>query len=980
MANNQEQIKELTERLEEGVKAVFESDKYGEYLRVMSKFYNYSYRNTLLIALQKPDATMVAGYEAWKKKFGRHVNKGEKAIKILAPAPYRTKKEMEVIDQVTQMPVRCEDGSIMTEEVEVTIPAFRVANVYDVSQTSGRPLPSLFDNIEGDVKGFERFYRAVESVSPVPMGFEPMADKDGYYHQIDKRIALREGMSERQTAAAAIHEISHATLHALDMEHLKESLKQRGKDQKTMEVEAESIAYVVCQRYGIETGENSFGYIAMWSKDKSLPELQASLKVIRDTASDIIVRIDEKLAEMEREEMRGIADEREKEEELLSGEGNRYGIYQIVDGTRADDFQFMGMDAFDKQGIPVLREDYQLVYSGILGEEDSLDSIFEKFNLDRPEDFRGHSISVSDIVLLHEDGRNTAHFVDSFGFREVPDFLNLSVERVYTLLSGEKEEKYLLIQKSDEGLDYSFYDTEYHLLDGGIITNADQPMENAIRDILGGAGLQISGRVTDVDAFLERGGEAEKAKINEAVHRRENPDSKTTVSESKVQDDGKSSKSASEDKEEIADILADQGKASSLPHIEFYVAECEDVHDIGEYCTYPDIQSAVNKYKEILDDPRRRYLGNGMGIVYHREDNDVYNNSECCLVSGRVVCGNVLDSLPGLGEKQEVREALSALHDAFPDFRYKMPKYEKESDTVQMSAEDLAVRLDRLAHDFDPYHYQDCLAGQDNLVQEITYNLYTGGTKHYLSQLNDVIGEGGSLATEANKLKEQLTAFEPVVPIGKEPVVRVDFCDSKDFTFQKYMSIGAFDDTVAEMNRVLSRRNTGKDEHNIETSSIRFIVYFPDDGKMQRLKDTIEIGLGNGGFISAYKMQTEYKLTDENWLAYKRGQGQASYDSFVSVLTNIKDNVLPYLQTFCNGQERATVSVETAQTVTMGAGNKKQAEKVSSSESDRKVGRSTNQTASLGGRKSIHERLASNKARIETQPGKGNPVKGVERA
>ena len=159
MANNQEQIKELTERLEEGVKAVFESDKYGEYLRVMSKFYNYSYRNTLLIALQKPDATMVAGYEAWKKKFGRHVNKGEKAIKILAPAPYRTKKEMEVIDQVTQMPVRREDGSIMTEEVEVTIPAFRVANVYDVSQTSGRPIPSLFDNIEGDVKGFERFYK-----------------------------------------------------------------------------------------------------------------------------------------------------------------------------------------------------------------------------------------------------------------------------------------------------------------------------------------------------------------------------------------------------------------------------------------------------------------------------------------------------------------------------------------------------------------------------------------------------------------------------------------------------------------------------------------------------------------------------------------------------------------------------------------------------------------------------------------------------
>lgn len=979
MANNKEQIKELTERLEEGVKAVFESDKYEEYLRVMSKFYNYSYRNTLLIALQKPDATRVAGYEAWKTKFGRHVNKGEKAIKILAPAPYRTKKEMEVIDQVTQMPVRREDGSIMTEEVEVTIPAFRVANVYDVSQTSGRPLPSLFDNIEGDVKGFERFYKAVESVSPAPISFEPMTDKDGYYHQMDKRIALREGMSEHQTAAAAIHEISHATLHALDMAHLKESLKARGKDQRTMEIEAESIAYVVCQRYGIETGENSFGYIAMWSKNKTLPELQASLKVIRDTASDIIGRIDERLAELEREEIRALAEEREKEEELLSGEGSRYGIYQIVDGTRADDFQFMGMDVFDRQGIPVLREDYQLVYSGILGEEDSLDSIFEKFNLDRPEDFKGHSLSVSDIVLLHEDGRNTAHFVDSFGFREVPEFLSLSEERVYTLLSGSKPEKYFMIQRSDEGFDYSFYDAEFRLLDGGIITNTDQPMETTIRDMLGGAGLQMLGRINDVDAFRERVKAVEKEKINEAVHSQKNHDSKEAEGVTKSEDDRTSRILESESKTEGMDIPAEQEKTSTLSHIEFYVAECEDVHDMGEYHTYPDIQTAVNKYKEILDDPRRRYLGNGMGVIYHGEDNDVYSNSECCFVSDRVVCGNVLDSLPGFGEKQEVREALSALHDAFPDFRYKMPKYEKESGTMQMSVEDMAVRIDRLAHDFDPYHYQDCLEGQDDLVQEITYNLYTGGTKHYLSQLDDMISEGGSLATEADKLKEQLTAFEPVVPTEKEPVARVDFCDSKEFTFQKYMPIGAFDEAVAEIDRVLSERNAGKDENSIETSSVRFIVYYPDDGKMQRLRDTIEVGRGNGGFISSYKMQTEYKLTDENWLAYKRGQGQAAYDSFVSVLTNIKDNVLPYLQIFCNEQERDKVRAETAQTVPMEVDGKDHMGQSYSPETGSKVNRRTNQTASPGGRRSIHERLASNKAKIEALPGKRNPVKGVER-
>ena len=394
MANRNEQIKELTDRLEEGVRDVFESGRYEEYLRVMSKFHHYSYRNILLIQMQKPDATRVAGYEAWKKKFGRQVNKGEKAIKILAPAPYKTKKEMEVIDQKTNKPMKRPDGSTVTEEVEVTIPAFRVANVFDIAQTSGS-----------------------KDISPVPVGFEHLTDSDGYYHQTEKRIALREGMSERQTAAAVIHEVSHATLHALDMEHLQESLKELGKDQRTMEVEAESIAYVVCQHYGIETGENSFGYIAMWSKDRTLPELQASLKVIRDTASDIIGKIDERIRELE------LAEEMEKESTLLTGSESMYGIYQIVEGSAMDAFAFMGFDYIKERGITVCREDYRLVYSGSMGADDTLEGIYEKFNLERPEDFRGHSLSVSDVVLIHDGEKNTAHYVDSIGFREVRDFL-----------------------------------------------------------------------------------------------------------------------------------------------------------------------------------------------------------------------------------------------------------------------------------------------------------------------------------------------------------------------------------------------------------------------------------------------------------------------------------------------------------------------------------------------------------------------------
>ena len=306
----------------------------------------------------------------------------------------------------------------------VLLPAFRVANVFDVAQTSGRPLPSLFDNIEGDVKGFERFFRAVRDISPVPIGFEQLTESDGYYHQTEKRIALREGMSERQTAAAVIHEISHATLHALDMDNLQESLKEHGKDKRTMEIEAESIAYVVCQHYGIETGDNSFGYIAMWSKDRTLPELQASLKVIRDTASDLIGKIDERIRELE------LTEEMEKENALLTGSESMYGIYQIAEGSAMDAFAFMGLDFVEEQGLTVCREDYRLAYSGFLGPEDTLEGIYEKFNLERHEDFRGHSLSVSDVVLIHDGEKNAAYYVDSVGFREVRDFLKDRDEQV----------------------------------------------------------------------------------------------------------------------------------------------------------------------------------------------------------------------------------------------------------------------------------------------------------------------------------------------------------------------------------------------------------------------------------------------------------------------------------------------------------------------------------------------------------------------
>ena len=295
-------LDEITARLEEGIKEIFSSGKYADYLKVMSRFHRYSLNNTLLIAMQNPEASLVAGYHAWQKKFERHVCKGEQAIRIIAPAPEKRLVHKEKLDPVSQQPILDKDGQPIMEETEINVPRFKVVPVFDVSQTEGKELPSLSKALDKPVQAYELLFNALKNASPVPIAFENMkATKDGYYHLKDKRIALRKGMSESQTLASAVHEIAHAKLHDRDPQARGAQAGEKGKDPRTQEVEAESIAYAVCQYYGIETGENSFGYVAGWSGDKELSELKASLKTIRDTASDLIDSIDAKMLELKNE-------------------------------------------------------------------------------------------------------------------------------------------------------------------------------------------------------------------------------------------------------------------------------------------------------------------------------------------------------------------------------------------------------------------------------------------------------------------------------------------------------------------------------------------------------------------------------------------------------------------------------------------------------------------------------------------------------
>ena len=699
--NPKERLKEITDSIEAGIKELFESDKYKSYLQTMSRFHKYSLNNTMLISMQKPDATLVAGFNKWRDGFSRYVKKGEKGIKIIAPTPYKIKEEREKLDPQTKAPILDASGKVQTEEVEIQIPMFRVVSVFDVSQTEGEPLPTLASNLTGNVEQFEVFMEAVKRTAPVPIEIKPMSeDTDGYYHIEDKRIAIREGMSEVQTISAAIHEVAHSLLHNREMEkelqaQQSESKKpMKPKDRNTEEVEAESISFAVCSYYGIQTAENSLGYIATWSKGKELAELRASLETINKTSSELIIGIDAHFAEIIKERGMDIATETPALEqahdigkteitegssnieveghigtwyvidtEVIDGtkyflleheehgdiapcviidsdanlvledvwngfddlkehfdsiepmadtekapmpeppveehshpmpdpdvsiaDRNAYGylsdellplskeratelfeqdltvyllyednteamafdredidnhsglfgiekadwlalqeyeemkgtdklspdmseqlflehskdafaIYQLKDGDELRDYRFEGLDWLKSRGLLVERDNYNFVYIELFtqyaSQRDRLEEIWERFNNDHPADFKGHSLSVSDIVAIKQNDVVTYHYCDSFDFKELPQFAEPAPPVPDNFLTGEKVQtprgSFSLAEMTAEqmkaagyGYHHSSDDGAYHIMGNGTrafaIRNEDNPLRTA---------------------------------------------------------------------------------------------------------------------------------------------------------------------------------------------------------------------------------------------------------------------------------------------------------------------------------------------------------------------------------------------------------------------------------------------------------------------------------------------------------------------
>ena len=516
----------IMQSLESGVEELFTSNRYQEFLKTMAKFHNYSFNNTMLIAMQRPDATLVTSYKNWQS-MGRQVMKGEKGITIIAPAPYKKMKEKEVLDE-NQRPIMGTDGKPKTEQVEVTVPHFKAVTVFDIAQTSGEPIQTLAPELlTAAVQDFDSFMQAIQKISPVPIRFDEIdGNANGYYHNADKEIVIKKGLSESQTLKTAIHETAHAKLH--DRE-IMESLGLE-KDRLTKEVEAESVAYCVCSSFGLDTSDYSFPYIAGWSSSREMKEMKASMDVIRKTAGEMIDQLTEELEiileekqKTELHEKYGILvdaleaagyryDYRESkpghivlapdgtheiagylqfeswgdikdwledtiaegtdiservdralypfkfdytlEEEMFRGNGDRYAIYHVDEGTPGKQHLFMNMAMVKEDGITIDAANYKCVYSGRLHENEKLDDLYAIFNDNPPADYKAHSMSVSDVIITNRGGDMQAYYVDRFGFAELPEF-------------AAQREKILDIVPEIENVDYendltciSFYAAE----------------------------------------------------------------------------------------------------------------------------------------------------------------------------------------------------------------------------------------------------------------------------------------------------------------------------------------------------------------------------------------------------------------------------------------------------------------------------------------------------------------------------------------
>ena len=667
-----------------------------------------------------------------------------------------------------------------------------------------------------------------------------------------------------------------------------------------------------------------------------------------------------------------------KEANLLLGTRRTFGIYQIKDDSPGENYAFMNMSFIESHGMQIKKEDYKLVYVGEFLGNMSLDDIFERFNIDRPEDFRGHSLSVSDIVVLNDGEKVTAHFVDSISFEQLDSFLNLE-EQVLSELAYEVGERYFAIQRTEEGYDYSFYDEDFRLMDGGVYENGEISIEEAAEELLedeGWTGERIRG---DYDQLMEKVEEMDEVVMAEIQKSQGEYKPLAKVEE------------LEEANYNMIDNVLNNMPPKKEPYLEYFAAECDEFHDMGAYEKSTDVNQIAAVYEKYRENPENAYRVCSMGIIYRDPEDSYYDDAEFAIVKGNTVLGNLMDDVRFYGELALVREGIEKIHEALPDYKYVPMRDVREAMYPEkMTTEQLAEALDEIAEAFDPYEYRDHIEPGQDTVQEVILDLQSGNIGSYISYLKDIVEEECEQSVRAGVLIERLKFYEPDISEETEPMVYVNYCEERELIELRCQKFSDLDALVAKQDKEWYADRNPRTNEPTMTAQMFFTVYYAekDDKMLRQFKSKIDIGTGNGGILSQLKLQNEMKLTDESWLSFMKNKGNEEFQKYLEELTDMQDHVLPYLQSFCSleekgvqerreqqiaekqggltGRERATAETKVKNTRTAG----KEASIVRTEDKN---------VAAKAKKPSIHERLEINKRKIQEKQGKDKPERGADR-
>ena len=667
-----------------------------------------------------------------------------------------------------------------------------------------------------------------------------------------------------------------------------------------------------------------------------------------------------------------------KEANLLLGTRQTFGIYQIKDDSPGENYAFMNMSFIESHGMQIKKEDYKLVYVGEFLGNMSLDDIFERFNIDRPKDFRGHSLSVSDIVVLNDGEKVTAHFVDSISFEQLDSFLNLE-EQVFSELAYEVGERYFAIQRTEEGYDYSFYDEDFRLMDGGVYENDEISIEEAAEELLedeGWTGERIRG---DYDQLMEKVEEMDEIVMAEIQNSQGEYKPLAKVEE------------LEEANYNMIDNVLNNMPPKKEPYLEYFAAECDEFHDMGAYEKSTDVNQIAAVYEKYRENPENAYRVCSMGIIYRDPEDSYYDDAEFAIVKGNTVLGNLMDDVRFYGELALVREGIEKIHEALPDYKYVPMRDVREAMYPEkMTTEQLAEALDEIAEAFDPYEYRDHIEPGQDTVQEVILDLQSGNIGSYISYLKDIVEEECEQSVRAGVLIERLKFYEPDISEETEPMVYVNYCEERELIELRCQKFSDLDALVAKQDKEWYADRNPRTNEPTMTAQMFFTVYYAekDDKMLRQFKSKIDIGTGNGGILSQLKLQNEMKLTDESWLSFMKNKGNEEFQKYLEELTDMQDHVLPYLQSFCSleekgvqerreqqiaekqggltGRERATAETKVKNTRTAG----KEASIVRTEDKN---------VAAKAKKPSIHERLEINKRKIQEKQGKDKPERGADR-